>query len=153
MVWSFLTRAVKGGADADLFSLLMITGPERKAWRCVSGGSGWALRKSQALEQAPWGGDHGLKLMEYKKCLDTALRHRVGILDAPLWRRELDIVILVGPFQLRISDNSVILWGVEDGATITWTPRLVSNLWVILSSVVWPESPIGYSVSVWKQQV
>lgn len=40
MVWSFLTRAVKGGADADLFSLLMITGPEGKAWRCVSGGSG-----------------------------------------------------------------------------------------------------------------
>lgn len=145
-------KAVKGGANTDLFSLMTMTGPERKAWSCVRGGSGWVLRKEQALERAPHGGDHDLKLMEYKKRLDTALRHRVEILGVPLRRQELDIIILVSPFQLGISDNSMILWGSEDGTTIILTPSLVSNLWVILSSVVWPESPIGYSMCVLKQQ-
>lgn len=101
-------EAVKGGADTDLFSLVTMTGPERKAWSCVRGGSG-VLRKEQALEQAPQGSDHGLKLMECKKRLDTALRHWVGILGALLWRQELDVVILVSSFQLGISDNSMIL--------------------------------------------
>lgn len=37
--------------------------------------------------------------LEFKECLDTALRHRVWIWSDPGWSRELDSVILGGPFQ------------------------------------------------------
>ena len=45
-----------------------------------------------------------------KERLDTALRHRVWILGGAVQSQELDSTILVGPFQLGIFCDSVILW-------------------------------------------
>ena len=46
-------------------------------------------------------------LTEFKKHLDNALRHRVWFLGGPVWSQELDSMILVGPFQLRIFCGSM----------------------------------------------
>jgi len=43
-----------------------------------------------------------------KEHLDAALRHGVWILGGAVWNRELDSVILVFPFQLRIIYVSMI---------------------------------------------
>lgn len=37
----------------------------------------FGLLLQQRVEQAPWGSGHGPKLLELKRCLDIALRHRV----------------------------------------------------------------------------
>jgi len=70
-----------------------------------------------ALEQAPQGNGHGLRLLEFKKCLDSVLRHRIWILRGAVWSQELDSVILVCPSQLRIFYVSVILWHL---LTVLW---------------------------------
>ena len=50
------------------------------------------------MEQAALGsGHHGPKLLEFRECLYTALRHRVWMLDVPMWGQELDLMILMGP--------------------------------------------------------
>jgi len=68
-----------------------------------------AVRASfQSLEQCPQGSGHGPELPEFKKHLDSALRHRVCILGGPLWSQELDSTFLVGPFQLGIFCDSMI---------------------------------------------
>ena len=66
-----------------------------------SPGGGWAL------EQAPQGSGHGPKLLEFKKRLDNALSHTVWFLGGPVWSQELDSMILMGLFQLRISYDSI----------------------------------------------
>jgi len=43
---------------------------------------------------------------ELRGCWDTALRHRVQILCGLVWSQGLDLVILVGPFQLRVGFDS-----------------------------------------------
>ena len=48
-------------------------------------------------------------MLEFKECLDTAVRHRVWILGGAVWSQELDSVILTSPFQLWIFYDSVIL--------------------------------------------
>ena len=48
------------------------------------------------------GKGHCPKLPKFKKCSDNALRHWVWILAGPVWRQRLDLVVLVGLFQLRI---------------------------------------------------
>ena len=48
-------------------------------------------------------------MLEFKECLDTAVRHRVCILGGAVWSQELDSVILTSPFQLWIFYDSVIL--------------------------------------------
>ena len=50
-----------------------------------------------------------LSLPEFKKRLDNALRHRVWFLGDPVWSQELDLMILVGPFQLKIFYDPIIL--------------------------------------------
>ena len=47
-------------------------------------------------------------LPECKKHLDNTLRNMVSFLDGPVWSQELDLMILVGPFQLRIFCDSMI---------------------------------------------
>ena len=42
-------------------------------------------------------------VLEFKECLDSALRRRVWILVGPVWSQGL------GPFQLRISYDPVIV--------------------------------------------
>ena len=66
-----------------------------------SPGGGWAL------EQAPQGSGHGPKLLEFKKHLDNALSHTVRFFGGPVWSQELDSMILMGLFQLRISYDSI----------------------------------------------
>lgn len=46
---------------------------------------------------------HGLKLLEFKEFVDSAFRHRIWILGGHV------LMILVGPFQLRISYDFIIL--------------------------------------------
>ena len=52
------------------------------------------------MEQAPQGSEHGPKLIEFMKYLDSALRHRILILGGHVWSQELNLMILVDPFQL-----------------------------------------------------
>ena len=40
-------------------------------------GKGSSTKGGHALEQAPYGSGHGPKLLEFKKHLDSALRHRI----------------------------------------------------------------------------
>ena len=54
------------------------------------------------MEQAAQGSGHGPKLPEFKEHLDSALRHRVWVLEGPVGTQELDSMILVGSFQHRI---------------------------------------------------
>ena len=60
------------------------------------------------MEQVPWGNEHSSKLLEFKEHLDTTLRYKVWILRGAWWSWELDLVILVDPFQLRIVYDSMI---------------------------------------------
>jgi len=49
-----------------------------------------------------------IKLLEFKKCLDSAPRCGASILNAPAWSQELDSMILADLFQLKIFCDSVI---------------------------------------------
>ena len=49
-----------------------------------------------AQEQWAWP-----QVLEFKGCLDIALRQRVWILGGAVWSQELDLVVLTCPFQLR----------------------------------------------------
>ena len=71
----------------------------------------------QILEQAPQGSSHSTKLPEFKEHLDSALRHRVCILGGPVWSEELESMIPVGPFQLRIFYDFRILITLEHSQT------------------------------------
>jgi len=52
-----------------------------------------------------------------------ALRHTVWFQSGPVWSQELSLVILVGPFQLRIFYDSMILWFSDYKSTprMNWT--------------------------------
>ena len=52
------------------------------------------------MEQAPQGSEHDPRLLEFKEHLDNTLRHRISILGVPVWSQDLDLMILVDPFQL-----------------------------------------------------
>jgi len=45
-------------------------------------------------------------LLEFKKHLDSTLRHMIRFLGGPVWSQELDPMILVGPFPLGIFYDS-----------------------------------------------
>lgn len=82
--------------------------------------SGWILGKSssprggRALGRAPQGSGHGTELPKIKMCLDKSVGHRVGVLGHPVWSQGLDLMILVGPFQLRILYNFMIGSSAQD---------------------------------------
>lgn len=64
-----------------------------------------------ALEQAPQGSGRGTQLVQVRECsqsLDGALSHRVSILGGPVWGQELDSIILMCQFQLRLFCDSII---------------------------------------------
>lgn len=50
------------------------------------------------------------RLTEPKKHLENTLRHRVGLLGRPVQGQQLDLMILVGPIQLRICYDPMIIW-------------------------------------------
>jgi len=56
------------------------------------------------MEQAPQCSGHSPKQLEFK---DNALRHRVWISGGPVWSQELDALVSVGPFQLRLFYDSL----------------------------------------------
>ena len=62
---------------------MTVAWPEGTTWSCARRGAagglgtGSAPKGSQALEQAAQGNGHSPKLLELKKCLDSAVRHRV----------------------------------------------------------------------------
>ena len=64
--------------------------------------SGEGREKGLGKGSAPEGGGHRLELLEFRERLDTALRHWVWILGGPVWRRELGLMIRVGPSHLRM---------------------------------------------------
>ena len=73
----------------------------RGSWGLVMGS---ASQGGQGMEQAAQGS--GCTLQEF---MDNTMRHRVWILGGPVWSQELESVVLVGPFQLRIFYGSMIL--------------------------------------------
>ena len=67
-----------------------------------SWGQGQGLhQRAVGMEWAAQGCGHSTELLEFKGSLDTASRHKVRILG-DVWSQELDSVILMGTFQLRI---------------------------------------------------
>ena len=61
-----------------------------------------SARKWLGTEKVPQGSGHGLRLLELKEHLGSALRHRVWLLDGAAWSQELDSVTFVGHVKLRI---------------------------------------------------
>lgn len=72
------------------------------------GGSDWISRKDsspgggKALEHDPKGVAKALSLPEFKKHMDKALRHVVWFSDGTVQSQELELIILMSPFQLKI---------------------------------------------------
>lgn len=99
---------------AELFPMLTAMGPRGKAWSCIAGESHWVtakgsspLQRVEGMEQAPQGSHHDPRLLELKEHLDSSLRHLVWCLGGAVWSRELDSMILVGPFQLGMYYDSL----------------------------------------------
>ena len=85
------------------------------------GRSGWVLGKGFSL----WDGGHGIGsprhvmgFPEHKKYLDKALSKTVWFLGGAVWNQEFDPVTFIGPFQLRISCDSMISWD----RMLSWVP-------------------------------
>lgn len=91
------------------------------------GKSGWISGRgsspegSQALDWAPQGSAHGPKLTELKKHLNNSLRYRAWILDGPVWSQGLDLMTLMGPYQLVIFCDSMRL--------LHWQTRGSADSW------------------------
>ena len=77
--------------------------------------NGMELHQEKVLHQRVLGhrtgspAGHDTELTEFKEHLNNALTHRVWILGGPLQSQELDLVILVGPFQMRKSHDSIFV--------------------------------------------
>ena len=54
-----------------------------------------------------WCRGHGTEPAQVQEVLDNALRHMGWFLGGPVWSQELDLMILMGPFQLRICYDSM----------------------------------------------
>ena len=80
------------------------------------------------MEQAAQGSGHSPELLEFKECLDAALRHRVCCLGGPVWSQELDLMVLVGPFQFGISNDSMIPRVYIQPEALTWISALTSRI-------------------------
>lgn len=62
---------------------------------------GWALEQAVATET---------RLTEFKEDLDNAPKEKPGPLGCPLQGQELDTMMMTGPFQMSIFQDSVILY-------------------------------------------
>lgn len=74
----------------------------------------------------PWNRLHravvtAFSLPKLNKHLDNILRHMVWFLGGAMWSQGLDSIILMGPFQLKIFYDSVILW-------FTATPAVLGRI-------------------------
>lgn len=80
----------------------------------------WGLGKGSVPEgsrhgTAPQHSEHSLELLKFKEHLKTTPSHKVWTLGNPAGRQELDSVILVYPFQLRMFCEHVISKSQPDG--------------------------------------
>lgn len=74
------------------------------------------------MELAPQGRGHGTKpAPEFKECLDHALRHMVGLLECPEKGQKLDLMILLGLFQLSIHSDRSVAGPSLQGWPFPWT--------------------------------
>lgn len=75
------------------------------------GGSGWISGKdssSEVVEQAPQSSSHGIKLTRDQEVTqNNTLKCTVWFLGGPMWYQELDLMILLGPFQLQTFSDSM----------------------------------------------
>lgn len=53
------------------------------------------------LKEVSQDSGHCPKVLDFKKCLESALRNKVCVLDGPVWSQELYVMTVVCPFQLR----------------------------------------------------
>ena len=61
------------------------------------------------MEHVPQGSGHGTKLNRVQEVSGQHSQMYGLILGGPVWSQELDLVILMGPFLLRIFCDSLIL--------------------------------------------
>ena len=98
------------GTEGQHWALLSVTatGPEGTAWSCVRGGA--AGDQEKFIHQSvvgPWNKLLRAVVMT-PNCQSSRTiwrmvsKQRVGIWDHPVWSQELDLMILMGPFQLSI---------------------------------------------------
>ena len=74
---------------------------ELRQGRAAGGWGQGVHQRMVGMEQPAQGSGHGPELLESKECLDSALRHRVKLLDSPVWNLEWNSMIpmiLMGPF-------------------------------------------------------
>jgi len=110
LVFLHLSTASLQGEQRGRHSSLLPGDSDRtqgKGMELCQGSVRWGLENDFLLrgwlrtEQAPQGCGHSTKPAEVQE-LSNTLRHRVRILGSLMWSQELDSVILVGPFQLRL---------------------------------------------------
>ena len=103
----------KWRGSTELCSLVTVTGLKWMAWSCVKRGVGWELAKGSS----PEGGGHGTgcpgqwakpQVLMFKEHLDSALRQGSNF-GWSVWSQELDLMILMGLFQLRVYHDSYSL--------------------------------------------
>ncbi|KAK4811152.1 hypothetical protein QYF61_019783 [Mycteria americana] len=113
-VYNFLMRG-SGEGGADLFSLVPGDRMRGNCLKLHQGKFRLHIRKKFFTERVV---KHWNKLPRevvmapslsvFKKCLDNALRYMVSLLGCPVWSQELNSMILVGPFQLRVFYDSIV---------------------------------------------
>jgi len=127
-------------ASKELFTLLntlsLLVAMTKVLFR---GSSCWMSGRGSAPEDsghgtAPEGSGHGPALSELIKHGDAAHRHTAWFWIGPTWRQGLDWSTLMGPFQLGIFCDLMILW--------LWRPRHPSHSarWGLQDHCLWPSA-------------
>ena len=68
------------------------------------------------MEQAAQGSEHSPELLEFKKQLNSALKHGVWVLCDAAWSRGSGLMIFVGSFQLKLFYDSMVRIGLKNSA-------------------------------------
>lgn len=77
-----------------------------KGFSVVDRGMGWAVL----------GSGHGCEQLELKEHSNAALKRRVWIWGSSVWSQEVDLMTPVGPFQLGLfCDSMIVLLGSNPG--------------------------------------
>jgi len=84
-----------------------------KSWSCIGGVSGWALGISSSLfghwNRLPRAVVVAPSLLKFKKHLDNTSSNINWFWGGSVWSQELDLVILVGTFQIVIFYDFIVL--------------------------------------------
>ena len=108
----FLTMRSRG-AGVDLFSLMTSNRTHGNGmklcwggWSC-SLGKGFSSEGGHALEQTLQGSGHGIELAGIKEASEQLSQTFVWCFGGPVWSQELDLVIFMDPWKLRIFDSII----------------------------------------------